>query len=81
MAGLVVEQEVGWLDIAMDDATSMTVVQGSEKATHVLANVRWIQISEEQLYANFGMIGSKESVTSSEKSDSHESHHWADTAY
>ena len=42
VTGLVVEQEVGWFDVSMYDAASMTVVESSEETTHVFAYVGWI---------------------------------------
>lgn len=47
VTGLVVEQEVGRLDVSVHNAASVTVVESSKEATHVLADVWWIQISEE----------------------------------
>lgn len=46
---LIIKQEVGRFDISMNDASAMTVLQGSKKAPEVQLHHRWIEVFVEEL--------------------------------
>lgn len=76
---LVVPKEIGWLDVSVQDASFVRVVQSPEQTTEIFPNVRWVDILVKQLATKIKKF-SESFASYDEVTDSRGNRHFGDMA-